>query len=109
MAGSIVDAQSRYNLRNLAQNGVPSPSEIAVFQRLLIIIKLDPNLAQATADAPAATQKPAAAQCTAAESASASAYTSEPGKTALQRSDAARVTHNDDRPCDAGNAGTDLP
>jgi general secretion pathway protein K len=51
MAGSIVDAQSRYKLRNLAQNGVPRPSEIAVFQRLLIILKLDPNLAQATARA----------------------------------------------------------
>jgi len=58
MSRSIVDAQSRYNLRNLAQNGVPDQGEVAVFQRLLSILKLDPNLARSTAEAMAATQKP---------------------------------------------------
>jgi general secretion pathway protein K len=86
MSGSIVDAQSRYNLRNLAQNAVPNQSEIAVFQRLLSILKLDPNLAQTTADALAATQNPAAAETSSAPA---------PGK-AVAPPAMASVTHNDD-------------
>jgi general secretion pathway protein K len=87
MSGSIVDAQSRYNLRNLSQNGVPDQGEVAVFQRLLSILKLDPNLAQSTADALAATQKPAAV-----ENASAPA----PSKIASPQAEMASVTHNHD-------------
>lgn len=89
MSGSIVDAQSRYNLRNLAQNGVPNQSEVAVFQRLLSILKLDPNLAKSTADALASTQKPAAM-----ENASAPAPAS--GKVTSPLPETASVTHNDD-------------
>lgn len=34
LAGSIIDAQSRYNLRNLIDNGQVVPAELAVLQRL---------------------------------------------------------------------------
>lgn len=56
LSGNIVDAQSRYNLGNLAQAGVLNPQEVAVFQRLLRSLNLDPGLAQSTAAAIAAAQ-----------------------------------------------------
>ena len=56
LTGSIVDAQSRYNLSNLAQNGLPNPQEILVFGRLLASLRADPALAKATAAAIASTQ-----------------------------------------------------
>jgi general secretion pathway protein K len=56
LSGSIVDAQSRYNLRNLSVNGTVSQSEIAVFERLLADAGLRPALARATADMMAAAQ-----------------------------------------------------
>lgn len=56
LSGRIIDAQSRYNLGNLAQGGTPNPQEIAVYRRLLQLLKLDPNLALSTAMAVAATQ-----------------------------------------------------
>ncbi len=57
LSGSISDAQARYNLTNLCPNGIPIPAEVAAFSRLLINVKLNPNLAQATADAMAAALK----------------------------------------------------
>ncbi len=56
LSGGITDAQARYNLTNLVQNGNIKPTEVAVFARLLSNAKLDPALAQATADLMAATQ-----------------------------------------------------
>lgn len=51
LSGAIVDAQSRYNLRNLSSNGVVNPAEVAAFERLLINLQLTPTLAKAVADA----------------------------------------------------------
>ncbi len=59
LSASIVDAQARYNLANLAQNGIANAAQIAVFQRLLTFLKLDPALAEATAATIATTQTPA--------------------------------------------------
>jgi general secretion pathway protein K len=62
LSGGIVDAQSRYNLTNLASGGTVNPVEVATFQRLLGLLQLNPALAQATADAIAAGQaKPTSA------------------------------------------------
>ncbi len=58
LSGGISDAQARYNLTNLCPNGTINPVEVAVFARLLSNAKLDPALAQATADAMAAGQIP---------------------------------------------------
>lgn len=60
LSGGIVDAQSRYNLTNLAPNGVINPAEVAVFERLLTALRLDPALAKATADMIAASSTRAA-------------------------------------------------
>lgn len=57
LSGSIVDAQSRFNLLNLVQNGTVDPGEVAAFARLLTYLQLNPALAQATADLMAAAQK----------------------------------------------------
>jgi general secretion pathway protein K len=62
LSGGIVDAESRYNLTNLASGGTVNPVEVATFQRLLGLLQLNPALAQATADAIAAGQaKPTSA------------------------------------------------
>lgn len=55
LSGGISDAQARYNLTNLCPDGIIDPAEVTVFARLLDHAKLDPALAQATADAMAAT------------------------------------------------------
>jgi general secretion pathway protein K len=61
ISGSIVDAQSRFNLANLSSNGTVNREEVAAFARLLSNVQINPALAQATADAMAAAQvKPAA-------------------------------------------------
>jgi general secretion pathway protein K len=61
ISGSIVDAQSRFNLANLSSNGTVNREEVAAFGRLLSNVQINPALAQATADAMAAAQvKPAA-------------------------------------------------
>ncbi|ELX11964.1 general secretion pathway protein K [Janthinobacterium sp. HH01] len=49
LSGKMIDAQSRYNLANLALNGKPKPEEVTVFERLLTNLRLDPSLAQAVA------------------------------------------------------------
>ena len=51
LSGLIVDAQSRYNLRNLSSNGAVNLVELAAFQRLLVNLQLNPALAKAIADA----------------------------------------------------------
>jgi general secretion pathway protein K len=57
LSGKIVDATARYNLTNLAWNRVVDPAELVVFRKLLINLRLDPQLANATALALARTQK----------------------------------------------------
>jgi general secretion pathway protein K len=56
LSGKIVDAQSRYNLANLATARVPDKAQIGVLQRLLTNLQLDPNLAQQVAMQVAMTQ-----------------------------------------------------
>jgi general secretion pathway protein K len=60
LSGNIIDAQSRYNLNNLAEGGVITPQEVLVFKRLLALLGINPNLADATATAISITQTPAA-------------------------------------------------
>jgi general secretion pathway protein K len=60
LSGHIIDAQSRFNLTNLATNGTVDPAQVAAFQRLLSGQQLDPQLAQASADTLAAGQAKAA-------------------------------------------------
>jgi len=58
LSGSIVDAQSRFNLRNMVPlTGATNPREIEAFGRLLTNLQLNPSLAQATADLMIAAQQ----------------------------------------------------
>jgi len=57
IAGRITDAQSRYNLANLASNRVVNPDNVLLFQRLLNNLRLDTSLAQRAAEEVARTQK----------------------------------------------------
>jgi general secretion pathway protein K len=56
IASRTVDAQSRYNLANLADARTFNPAEIRIYERLLAGLKLDPALAMRTAQAIAAGQ-----------------------------------------------------
>ncbi|MBA5637229.1 type II secretion system minor pseudopilin GspK [Duganella sp. LX20W] len=60
LSGQMTDAQSRYNLANLAVSRAPVAEQVAVFQRLLTVLQLDGSLAQAVADEVARAQQPAA-------------------------------------------------
>jgi general secretion pathway protein K len=44
VAGGILDQQGLFNLNNLVQNGQKSEADVKIFQRLLINLKLDPDL-----------------------------------------------------------------
>lgn len=57
LSGSIVDAQSRFNLRNLCPGGTVNAAEVAVFGRLLTNLQHSPALAQAAADLMASAQQ----------------------------------------------------
>ena len=57
LSGSITDAQARYNLSNLCVNGAVNPRELAAFQRLLVNLRINPELAQVTANAMLETQR----------------------------------------------------
>jgi general secretion pathway protein K len=57
LSGSISDAQARLNLTNLCPDGVVKRDEVEAFGRLLSNAKLDPALAQETADMMATAQK----------------------------------------------------
>lgn len=50
LSGSISDAQGRFNLSNLYQNGKIDSASVAIFSRLLTLLNLDPALAQNTAN-----------------------------------------------------------
>ncbi|MBC7404146.1 MAG: type II secretion system minor pseudopilin GspK [Cytophaga sp.] len=56
LSGQITDAQSRFNLNNLASAGVPNLSEIAMFSRLLTNLRMDSTLAKSVAAMIASTQ-----------------------------------------------------
>jgi general secretion pathway protein K len=49
LSGSIVDAQSRFNLTNLCVGGVINQTQLAAFTKLLTNLNISPSLAQATA------------------------------------------------------------
>lgn len=56
LSGQITDAQSRFNLNNLAVAGVPNLSEIAMFSRLLSNLRMDGSLAKKVASMIASSQ-----------------------------------------------------
>ena len=62
LSGGIVDAQSRFNLANLCQNGVVQPDEVAAFGRLLTYLRQNASLANATAALMQAAQQGQAGQ-----------------------------------------------
>lgn len=64
LSGRIVDAQARFNLTNLCANAVIDPEQVAVFERLLALLRLNPALASATAEVMAAAQQRTAASAT---------------------------------------------
>jgi general secretion pathway protein K len=47
---SVEDAQGRFNLNNVVRNNVGYPADIAVLQRLLQELKLDPSIVHALVD-----------------------------------------------------------
>lgn len=79
LSGSINDAQARYNLTNLASNGVINPVEVNTLRRLLANLKLNPSLAQIIADRIAATQTKMI------DSSSAQSQTSNPNSSAVHQ------------------------
>lgn len=56
LSGRMTDAQSRYNLGNLAANKVAIQEQVEIFQRLLNNLRLDASLAQGVADLVAKSQ-----------------------------------------------------
>lgn len=58
LSGRIMDATSRYNLRNLATGREPQKAQIQVYARLLQNLQIDPALALRTAQAVAASAMP---------------------------------------------------
>jgi general secretion pathway protein K len=56
LSGRMIDAQSRYNLTNLATARVPNNAEVEVFKRLLSNLRLDSGLASAVASLVASAQ-----------------------------------------------------
>jgi general secretion pathway protein K len=57
LAQRIVDAQSRFNLRNLAPGGKIDLFQVTAFSRLLAVLRLDTGLAYRVAEAVAGAQK----------------------------------------------------
>ncbi len=56
LSGRMTDAQSRYNLANLAASKQVNSTQLAIFQKLLTNLRLDPALAQGVADLVAQSQ-----------------------------------------------------
>jgi general secretion pathway protein K len=50
LSGQIVDAQSLFNLNNMVANGNIDQDEVLAFGRLLSLLRIDPQLAQAAAE-----------------------------------------------------------
>lgn len=59
LSGSIVDAQSRFNLNNLASKGAINQKEVAVLRRLLVHLGYNATLAPSVAELVAAGQRAA--------------------------------------------------
>jgi general secretion pathway protein K len=59
LSGRIIDANSRFNLTNLAENGQPRSAAVEAFKKLLTQLRLDPGLATAAMQFVAAGQTPA--------------------------------------------------
>ncbi len=49
-SGRMIDHGGLFNLNNLARDGKSSPPDVAAFRRLLVLLKLDPVLADAAVD-----------------------------------------------------------
>jgi general secretion pathway protein K len=49
-SGVIRDEGGKFNINNMVSNGVKSPADIEVFQRLLTVLKIDADLAPAVVD-----------------------------------------------------------
>lgn len=49
LSGGIMDAQARYNLRNLCTNGTINDQEVARFGKLLTLLGVNPGLSRSTA------------------------------------------------------------
>jgi general secretion pathway protein K len=56
LSGDIMDATSRYNLRNLESGNRINKAELEIFQRLLTNLRMNPALARTTANLVAASQ-----------------------------------------------------
>jgi general secretion pathway protein K len=50
LQGTLADEQARFNLNNLVRDGVASPRDVLIFQRLLQALALPPALADALVD-----------------------------------------------------------
>ncbi|MBK4736442.1 type II secretion system minor pseudopilin GspK [Noviherbaspirillum pedocola] len=50
LSGQIVDAQSMLNLNDMIANGTIDKKEVETFARLLTLVRIDPQLAQVTAE-----------------------------------------------------------
>ncbi|GGC91737.1 type II secretion system minor pseudopilin GspK [Undibacterium terreum] len=61
LSGHVIDAQSRFNLTNLATNGQVSPRETKVFAKLLSNLKIETGLADTAASSIAMSQAKVAA------------------------------------------------
>lgn len=49
LSGGIEDAQARFNLNNLARNGLINPQAVSAFAKLLTLLKMDPEIATTVA------------------------------------------------------------
>jgi general secretion pathway protein K len=58
LSGRVIDATSRYNLRNLSNGQVVDPKHVQIYAALLTNLKLDPLLARRTAELVANSQPP---------------------------------------------------
>lgn len=88
LSGQVIDAQSLYNLNNLATDGVVDARETAVFARLLTNLRFSAELAQRTADAIAQTQPKAVVPKGAPDSAPSSAPANSGGNVKTTSEDA---------------------
>lgn len=86
LSGTIVDAQSLFNLTNLAHEGVVNQRETAALQRLLANLGLDGNLATSIANLVAAGQRAGAA----------AGHGARPGNQGTTTGGQMRVEHVDD-------------
>ncbi|WP_420472893.1 type II secretion system minor pseudopilin GspK [Noviherbaspirillum sp. ST9] len=68
LSGGITDAQARFNLKGLSENGAINEKEVTRFSKLLTLLQINPALARATAVLMQSAQKPPTAGSAAATS-----------------------------------------